>query len=60
MDYNALNKNQFNYQNYSVVPFRAEDKLKIKEWRNQQMDILRQKNVLTDDDQINYYEDLLG
>jgi RimJ/RimL family protein N-acetyltransferase len=27
----------------------------IKEWRNQQIDVLRQKKILTDQDQLNYY-----
>lgn len=55
MNYRVLNKNIFNYNSYSVIPYRDEDKLKIKEWRNNQMDVLRQKQLLSDTDQINYY-----
>jgi RimJ/RimL family protein N-acetyltransferase len=55
MNYKVLTNNKFTYNNYTVVPFRDEDKFKIKEWRNQQMDVLRQKQKLSDTDQINYY-----
>jgi RimJ/RimL family protein N-acetyltransferase len=59
MKFNALNKNRFEFENYSVVPFREEDKFRIKEWRNQQMDVLRQKQLLTDKDQENYYTNFI-
>ena len=55
MKFKSLNKNRFELGAYAVVPFREEDKYRIKEWRNQQMDVLRQKRVLTDEDQENYY-----
>lgn len=59
MKYKALNKNRFEFGNYIVIPFREEDKFRIKEWRNQQMDVLRQKQVLTDKDQENYYSNFV-
>jgi RimJ/RimL family protein N-acetyltransferase len=55
MNYKVLNKNIFHHSGYSVVPYRDEDKFKVKEWRNNQMDVLRQKHLLTDSDQVNYY-----
>lgn len=55
MEFKVLNNNFFEFNNYSVVPYREEDKFKIKEWRNCQMDVLRQKRILTDEDQTNYY-----
>ncbi|MGQ0829624.1 MAG: GNAT family N-acetyltransferase [Bacteroidota bacterium] len=55
MKFKVLNKNIFSFNNYEILPFRDEDKLKIKEWRNLQMDVLRQKKLLTDSDQINYF-----
>lgn len=42
-----------------VTPFRDEDKFKIKDWRNKQMDVLRQKHPLSDDNQINYYQNYI-
>jgi RimJ/RimL family protein N-acetyltransferase len=55
MKFKVLDKNRFELGNYAVVPFRDEDKYEIKVWRNQQMDVLRQKELLTDKDQENYY-----
>ncbi len=60
MNYKVLNNNFFHYNNYSVVPYREEDKLKIKEWRNNQMDVLRQKQELSDIDQLNYYNNYVA
>jgi RimJ/RimL family protein N-acetyltransferase len=54
--YKCLFKNKFQSGNYSVLPMREEDIYLIKNWRNEQMDILRQKNVLTDEDQKKYYK----
>ncbi len=59
MNFKALNNNNFVFDSYNVVPYREKDKLKIKEWRNQQMDVLRQKYPLTDNDQINYYNNYI-
>ena len=44
---------------YSLVPLRHQDIFKIKDWRNQQMDVLRQKKRLTDDGQERYYKDVV-
>lgn len=53
--YKCLPINFFEYGSYNTEPFRYQDLLKIKEWRNQQIDVLRQKTILTDNDQFNYY-----
>ena len=52
----CLTKNTFKIHNYSIEPYRREDILKIKQWRNEQMVVLRQNKILTETDQINYYE----
>ncbi len=53
--YKCLSVNVLKYRAYHVQPLQYQHLLKIKEWRNQQIDVLRQKNVLTDEDQFNYY-----
>lgn len=56
MNYKALNTNEFVLNDYSLVPLRYEDIFFIKEWRNAQIDVLRQKGILNDSDQENYYK----
>lgn len=46
-------------EGFSLVPLRYEDIFQIKKWRNDQMDILRQKRELTDEDQQQYYENIV-
>jgi len=59
MNYKCLNKQTYNYKNFTVTPLREEDIYKIKDWRNEQMDALRQNNVLTDTEQYNYYSNVV-
>lgn len=56
MSYIQLKKSIYSSGNYSVVPFREVDLMKVKQWRNEQIEVLRQPRLLTDDDQIFYYE----
>lgn len=44
---------------YSLVPIREEDMLSIMEWRNAQIDILRQKEKLTPQMQKKYFQEIL-
>jgi RimJ/RimL family protein N-acetyltransferase len=57
MKYHILNNNNYKIEQYSIVPIRKEDIFFIKKWRNEQMTILRQKKLLTDQEQLSYYED---
>lgn len=41
---------------YTLVPIRNEDKFAIMDWRNSQVDILRQKNILTREIQEKYFQ----
>lgn len=59
MQYSCLHKHQFDNGPYRVVPFRHEDIHLIKNWRNAQMDILRQSTLLTDADQETYYNNVV-
>src|SRR3972149_10967647 len=57
--YKCLIKNIFESNNYKLLPIRNEDILIIKDWRNQQFDILRQKRILTEEDQEKIYQDVI-
>lgn len=54
--YKVLNKQSFSNGNYSIVPIRTKDKLDIMKWRNEQIYHLRQNKLLTDEDQVRYFE----
>jgi hypothetical protein len=53
--YKILKKTTFQNGIYSLVPIREEDKYIIMQWRNEQIDILRQKQVLTKEEQEQYF-----
>ena len=56
--YKALiNKQEFAFENYSIVPIRFEDRMDILKWRNEQIYHLRQEKPLTENDQNNYFVD---
>jgi RimJ/RimL family protein N-acetyltransferase len=57
--YGALKKNTRLAGPYSIVPLRREDILSIKKWRNEQIDVLRQDAPLTDEQQIDYFENVV-
>lgn len=57
--YNALQKQIYCKDNYSIVPIREADKYLIMEWRNEQMYHLRQSNLLTATDQDSYFKNVL-
>ena len=44
---------------YELVPLRYEDIFQVADWRNAQMEVLRQKEVLTKEMQEQYYEDVV-
>ncbi len=60
MRYKCLAEDVYCCKDYCLLPLRAEDLLLIKEWRNAQMDYLRQKYPLSDDDQHRYYQEVVS
>jgi RimJ/RimL family protein N-acetyltransferase len=54
--YKALTINEFVKDEYALVPLRENDIPAITQWRNEQIDVLRQQAALTDHDQKVYYE----
>jgi RimJ/RimL family protein N-acetyltransferase len=57
MNYQCLRKQVWVNGPYSVTPLREEDIYRIREWRNEQMDVLRQNRLLTEADQVKYYQE---
>jgi RimJ/RimL family protein N-acetyltransferase len=54
-----LKRTVFTFHEYSIVPLREKDILPIKEWRNSQIGVLRQKQELTKEDQEQYYQNVV-
>lgn len=54
-NYKCIDKNSFTKEHYTLVPLRDEDKFDILNWRNSQIDILRQQAPLTKEQQENYF-----
>jgi RimJ/RimL family protein N-acetyltransferase len=59
MNYNCLNQQSFSHHSYQLIPIRLQDMQEIKNWRNEQMRVLRQKEPLTDEMQKQYYQFIL-
>lgn len=59
MSYIHLKQQCYIQGTYKVTSIREEDMLVIKQWRNEQMDVLRQNQVLTDKDQLRYFSNVV-
>lgn len=57
--YRCLPKQIFNKLNYQLVPLRDEDKYDIMNWRNEQMIHLRQSELLSEQAQEKYFENVV-
>lgn len=55
-NYKCLQVNVFSEGDYCLVPIRNEDRYDILNWRNTQIDILRQKATLIKEQQDNYFK----
>ena len=54
-------KNQiFHYFGFVFRPLQYEDMEEIRIWRNDQIDVLRQKNKITIDQQNNYFKEVIN
>ena len=58
--YKALNKQEVNIGNFSIVPIRFEDRMDILKWRNEQLLHLRQDKPLTVIEQDNYFSNVIS
>jgi len=59
MIYKALKQQRFEYLPYAIVPIRMVDMSLIKDWRNAQLTVLRQKELLTEDVQRFYFNSVV-
>lgn len=57
--YNCLKKVRYDLGDYFLTGLREEDIQSIRKWRNKQVDILRQKKLLTIEEQIRYYHEVI-
>ena len=58
MKYSFLKKRKYRLKDYSIVPLRKQDIQLVRKWRNEQIDVLRQKTKLSHIDQNRYYKKL--
>ena len=58
--YKVLGKQTFSIDQYSIVPIRYEDRLDIMKWRNEQLFHLRQAKPLIEEDQNNYFNNVVS
>jgi RimJ/RimL family protein N-acetyltransferase len=57
--YKYLDIAEYKNGNYLLLPIRRRDIYKIKDWRNAQIDVLRQEKLLTDDEQTRYFDEVI-
>ena len=50
-NYTCLEKNNYSFENYELIPIRIQDMESIGMWRNDQIDFLRQEKSLSSTDQ---------
>jgi RimJ/RimL family protein N-acetyltransferase len=55
MGYRIIPHSAYHSNGYEICAIREQDIYDIKNWRNDQMDVLRQTRKLTDEDQVRYY-----
>ena len=58
-NYSFLSNNKYCLNEYSLVSLREEDMELIRKWRNEQIYALRQKKILTKDEQHNYFSQVV-
>ncbi|AYQ36397.1 GNAT family N-acetyltransferase [Runella sp. SP2] len=59
-NYKCLKNRVFENSHYSLLPIRDEDKVSIMNWRNEQIDVLRQKEPLTLEKQDWYFKNVIS
>jgi RimJ/RimL family protein N-acetyltransferase len=60
MSYSCLNTQSLSKNEYQIVPLRYQDIFNIKQWRNDQIDYMRQTEPLTDEMQTQYYQNVIA
>ena len=57
--YLCLKNIKYEFENYSLVTIREKDIESIRKWRNNQIDVLRQKEKISKKEQIQYYKSFI-
>ncbi len=57
--YKCLSKTEWSSDGYKLVPIRTEDKYEILNWRNSQIEILRQKEIISIEQQEFYFANVV-
>lgn len=57
--FECLKHDRYFFQEYSILPLRKKDMQSIRKWRNDQIDVLRQNQFLTEEDQIEYFNTVI-
>ena len=57
--YKAINNQRVTLGKYSIVPIRFEDRFSILKWRNEQMYHLRQEEIISKDQQEDYFNNVV-
>ncbi|MDR3048078.1 MAG: GNAT family N-acetyltransferase [Bacteroidales bacterium] len=58
--YRIMPSNCYSLDGYKLIPIRYEDRLDIMHWRNEQIYHLRQKELLTEEQQDNYFKEVVN
>lgn len=59
-NYKCLKENNFSKDKYTLTPIRDEDKYDILNWRNAQIEFLRQQNPLSQEQQDDYFKTVVA
>lgn len=59
-DYKCLVQQQFKNGEFELIPIRMEDRFQIMKWRNEQMYHLRQNEILTEEKQTAYFDNVVS
>ncbi len=59
MSYRSLKKSVLENGNFSIIPLRENDMESIRQWRNAQMNVLRQKSEITKESQQLYFKNVV-
>ena len=57
--YVCLKNKKYEFENYSLIEIREKDIESIRKWRNNQIDILRQKEKISKKEQMQYYKSII-
>lgn len=57
--YSCLKSKEFHHKDYSICSIREQDIMSIRVWRNLQIDVLRQKSLISEEQQKRYFDSVI-